>query len=103
MSKEKSVEEIREEFLSHVHNLVDYWNNVDERSTKEKLSGLAFSILSTLDGCSAELPSFIVAPLPHEDDKQYHINNGDDYYPENHNSNVNCDIAGELHELFYKE
>jgi hypothetical protein len=103
MYKEKSMEEVREEFLDHVRFMVDYWDNVEKDTTKEKLSGLAFSILVALDGCASDLPAFIVAPLPNKEDKQYLIENEEDYYSENHNSDVKCDIAGSLHELFYKK
>jgi hypothetical protein len=102
MSREKTMEEVKEEFLNHIRGMVDYWNEIQKDTTKEKLNGLAFSILTMLDGYSS-MPSFIVAPLPHEDDKEYNIENEEDYYPENHNSDVKCDIAGSLHELFYKK
>lgn len=102
MSREKTMEEVREEVLNHVRGMVDYWNGIEKDTTKEKLEGLAFSILTMLDGCGT-LPSFIVAPLPNEDDKEYNIENEEDYYPKNHNSDVKCDIAGSLHELFYKK
>jgi len=99
MSREKTVEEVREEFLEHIRGLVNYWDGVENYTTKDKLQGLAFSILTTLDGCT-DLPSFIVAPLPHKDDKQYKIEEDENYYPENHNIDVKCDIAGDLHELY---
>lgn len=93
-------QEVRKQFLDHIHYLVDYWNVADRETTKEKLNGLAFSILACLDG-ESEFPGFIVAPTPHEDDKQYHIDNNENYYPEN-NVDVECDIAGSLHDEFYK-
>lgn len=103
MSKEKTINEVRNEFLSHIKTLIDYWEKVpNQNSIKDRLSGLAFSILATIDGCSMDLPSFILAPCPHEDDKQFNIEEGNDFYPENHNSNVNCDISGGLHELLHK-
>lgn len=102
MSREKAMEEVREEVLDHIRGMVDYWNEIEKDTTKEKLEGLAFSILTMLDGYSS-MPSFIVAPLPHEDDKEYKIENKEDYYPENHNSDIKCDIAGGLHELFFKK
>jgi len=101
MSKEKTVEEVRTEFLEHIRELVNYWDRIEKDTTKEKLEGLAFSILVTLDGCSS-LPSFIVAPLTDKDNKQFNIEEDEDYYPENHEANIKCDISGELHELFYK-
>ena len=99
MIRYKDENEVREEFVHHVKNLVDYWDKCE--TTQDRLGGLAFSILSTIDGCSMAIPGFILAPLPHPEDKQYHLECGDKYcYAENHNSNVVCDIAGSLHDTF---
>ena len=81
------VEGLRKEFLDHIHSLVEYWSEVDERDAKEKLEGLAFSILSSLDGCS-DLPPFILAPLSAIKEGECNIK---DY-----------NITGCLHELFYQ-
>lgn len=101
--REKTTEEIREEFLKHVRHLIQYWDEVSGKNApetqKERLEGLAFSILVALDGNTMALPKFIVAPDPHPDDKEYLISEGNNYYPENHNSDVKGDIAGCLHEL----
>lgn len=102
-SREFTEEETRNAFLHHIRELVDYWDAADKETTKEKLNGLAFSILVALDGESLALPAFIVAPSPHEEDKQYCIDNNENYYSENHNSDVKCDIAGSLHDQFYKK
>lgn len=100
-SKEYTADEVQEQFLNHIRMLVDYWGEESSNHTQtERLSGLAFSILSAIDGCSASLPGFVLAPLPHEDDKQYNINNGENYYPQNHQVDINCDIAGDLHSHF---
>lgn len=101
MSREYTTDEIREKFLRHVWNLIEYWEKEDRPgSTRERLEGLAHSILATLDGASAELPSFIIAPSPHESDKAYHKKEGENWYPEN-KASVNGDIGGALHELLY--
>ncbi|MBP2652613.1 MAG: hypothetical protein H6Q73_182 [Firmicutes bacterium] len=97
MSREKTVDEVREQFLEYVVALINYWDKSVEGTARYKLEGLAHSLLSTLDGCSSGLPRFIVAPYPHPDDKQFCIEIGDDYYAEN-NSKIKCDIAGGLHE-----
>ena len=99
-SKEFTTNEVQEQFMNHVRMLIEYWDKSDKETTKEKIEGFAFSLLATIDGCGVDLPPFILAPEPHEDDKQYHINNGNNYYAEN--NNANCDIAGNLHELLYK-
>ena len=103
MSKEFTEEEVRNQFLDHIRMLVDYWDKETSKQTqRERLDGLAFSILSAIDGSSVSLPAFILAPFSHEEDKKFHIEKGENYYPENHNSNVKCDIAGSLHDLYYK-
>ena len=98
-SREITYEEIENEFVDRVWNLVDYWKKVEGRTEEEKIEGVVFSILTMLDGCSGGV-GYVVAPLPHKDDKEFHIETGENYYPENHNSNVKCNISGCLHEIF---
>lgn len=102
MSKEKSREEVREEFLSHVRNIIQYWSDLPGKSVRDRVEGVAFSIMSTLDGCSMAVPKFIVAPDPDPSDKPYHIENDEDYYPENHEIDIKSDISGGLHELLFR-
>ena len=81
-------EEILEHFHSHIRSLISYWegekgSNVPwDYSPRQRLEGLAHSILSCLDGCSIGLPGFMVVPDPHTDDKQYLSSIGKKYYPE---------------------
>jgi len=93
---ELTEEQVRENFLSQIHALVRYWNNQNEDDIG-KLEGLAFSILSILDGSSV-LPSFTVSPRPHEDDKEFNKSIGEHWYPES-----GCDISGCLHEQFLRK
>lgn len=54
-----TVEEARAEFLKHVANMADYWLKTSGATTcREKLNGLAFSILAAIDGSAAALPGF---------------------------------------------
>lgn len=99
--QEKTTGQVQREFIEYLWNMIDYWeNNPDRKTTKEKMSGLVFTILAALYGCDA-LPGFIVAPCPHENDKEYFIEQGENYYPYNDTSIVKGDIAGNLHEVFY--
>lgn len=103
-SREYTEEEIKEHFLNHVRMLVNYWDkDVPVQSQSERLSGLAFSILSAIDGYSGALPAFILAPSPHKDDKKFSIDCAENYYPQNHKSNIKCDIAGSLHGSFFNK
>lgn len=105
MCREYTVGEIRKQFLEHIRGLVNYWDGIPEKTITEKLEGLAFSILVVLDGGAMGLPGFIVAPIPHPSDKQFHVEEGEDYYPDNYEieGRIKGDIAGELHELFLKK
>jgi hypothetical protein len=96
-AKEITKEEARYLLLKHFANLVNYWENESSAKTsKEKLEGLLHSILVTLDGGSAGLPSYLLIPNPHPDDKQYSIENGYDYYPNQ------MDISGSFHDEIFK-
>lgn len=90
-------EEVRDQILDHLRDLVDYWADPDIAKgydTKERLSGLAFSILATLDGCS-DLPAFTLVPCPHEDDKEFHISEGENYFD-------STPVNFALHEFWHK-
>ena len=71
MSRAYTAEEIRNKFLGYIRHLVWYWDtHADDRNTRGKLSGLAFSILAMLDGCAIDIPAFLIVPSPHPEDKQ---------------------------------
>ena len=100
---EYTKDEVRQLFINHVKEWVDYWHNESRKpDTKDKLEGLARSILVMLDGYSAGLPAFIVAPFPSPEDKEDSKENGENWFPENDDELVKCNIAGCLHDLFYK-
>lgn len=106
MSKELSPDEVRSSFLRHVWVMIDYWEKEPRNPTaRQKLEGLAHSILCALDGSAAALPAFCVAPVPHPDDKKFHQKEGGDWYPENHKAAeaLKADISGSLHELLFRE
>lgn len=107
--REKTREEIRAEFLRHIWNMVRYWDELGpdplgkfpERTQRDRLAGLAFSILATIDGCSPEVTGFLMIPNPHPSDKQFLWNTGENWYPEAKGGVGGCcDIGGGLHEVF---
>jgi hypothetical protein len=89
MSRAKTEQEMQEEFLKQVKSLVKYWDSQD-MSSEQKLDGLAFSILTIIDGDTL-LPAYSLIPLTTKEDTEYFKSNGENYYPKN------VDIAGELH------
>lgn len=49
-------------FLTFISDMINYWNEeVNGKSQRERLEGLAFSILSHMDGSSGE-PHFLIPP-----------------------------------------
>lgn len=92
-------DEVREMFLRHVWLMIDYWD-ANKQDKREAMEGLAFSILTTLDGCAMALPGFAVIPQPHPDDKQFCIGEGENWFPPFDTTNP-CDIGGGLHEVFH--
>lgn len=91
-----TAEEVEKQFLTTVANYVEYWATLPNKTDREKVEGLAFSMLVILDGGSATLPGFAVTPTPHESDKDYHIERGENYFP------TDVDIAGSLHEVIHR-
>lgn len=101
--RELTENEVRSKVLSHVWGMIKYWDEVPNGNNQRgRLEGLAFSILSMLDGSSMSVPKMVVAPDPHPEDRAYHEENGEDWFPENHDVPVKCDLGGSLHELFHK-
>ena len=103
MSREWTEEEVRQMWLKHVWSTIDYWERKGAGlSARDLLKRMAFSLLSTIDGATGGMPGFILAPRPHPEDRQTCIDEGVNYFPENHEATIKADIAGELHELFHE-
>lgn len=107
MSREYTPEEVRTMLLKHAKGLVKYWattelNDGQPDTVEYRIEGAMFSLFATLDGCSGALPAFIVAPFPHSTDKQYHADNNENWFPENSETDVNCDVGGSLHHHFHR-
>ncbi len=106
MARQMTDNECRDALLKHIWDLTQYWGSTNEaviaqpKTTKERLEGLAFSILSVLDGCAMPVPGFVVAPSPHKDDKEYRRNKCEDWWPDSTGLEPH-DIGGSLHEHYH--
>jgi hypothetical protein len=83
ISRPYTPEEVRAKMLSHFKHLCKYWpqqTGAHNDTEEKRMQNLVFSILVTLDGGSCALPAFDLIPAPHESDKEYHIENGENYY-----------------------
>jgi hypothetical protein len=79
VSKPKTAEEVRVQVLAHIRHLSKYWATLLDKTIQDRCDGLAFSILNIFDGTTT-LPAFDLVVRPHPDDKQFHINEGSDWY-----------------------
>lgn len=106
--RQKTAEEIQDEFLRHLWHQVRYWASakVERETIEERLAGLAFGFLNMLDGTSMELPAFLLIPSAHPTDPNFRRERGEDWYPVN--EAVERVMKGEvsdgdmLHEKFYQ-
>lgn len=86
-------EECREMVLQQLKSMMLYCLGETRRATtRGKLDLLVFSILAMIDGSDIELPAFRLVPHPHEQDANYHRDNGENWWPDD------FDLSdGELH------
>jgi hypothetical protein len=104
MSRERTQEEVRAAFIGHLRRLIYYWTEeVKVTNPKELLKSFAFSVCCAIDGSADGLPGFILAPHAHPGDKQFHIANGEDYWPDNADAVVQCNISGMLQDEWYAD
>lgn len=79
MSNEITKEEARDNFLNSAKAIAFYWSNADV-TKREACDGVVFSLMNIFDGTSGSFPCAIDLILrPHPDDKQYHIDEEEDY------------------------
>ncbi|HUS89235.1 MAG TPA: hypothetical protein VMW91_07705 [Desulfosporosinus sp.] len=88
--------EVRNEFLDHIRSIAKYWAELPGKNSQERCDGVAFSILNIFDG-STMLPAMNISLLPHPEDKQYHIDEGKNWYEPKMIIN-DC----MLHEVYFK-
>lgn len=78
-------------------NIVNYWKN-SESSKVDSCEGVAFSILSLIDGCQIFNEGYFIYPCSNMDNICYNINEGNNFRPLNQEC-INNDTY--LHEIFY--
>jgi hypothetical protein len=93
MSREYTKEEMLDMFVYKLGDISKYWATVNVDAAKDFISrncineahyrtnGVIFSIMSMIDGCDGSMPAFKIVPSPHPDDKQFRIDNDENYWP----------------------
>lgn len=90
-------DEVIQILMHQIHNIVDYWANESRAETaQDKCKGVAHSILAMLDGSNLDIPAFNLVACPHEEDKQFCIDNEENWYE------PDMVICTALHEQFHR-
>lgn len=96
MSRAYTPEEARQQVYEHLRLMAKYWADLPGLSAHARTDGMAFSILSMLDG-STNLPVMDVVIRSTDEDKAYHVANGENFYEDG--TVINEDVM--LHEHYY--
>ncbi len=96
----KTEEELRIDFIKYIRSMINYWSEVDiECETadeiKNRLEGLAHSILSLIDGEVSNAPGYELIPISSKENNLYYLSEGERQIPEN------VDIAGSLNDTLF--
>lgn len=93
-----TVEECRNMFIDHIKGIVRYWEREAKNGNPHAISGVAHSILVTIDGGSGYHPALKLLTDPHPNDEQYHKELGENWYP------AGADITHgvQLHDLLHE-
>jgi hypothetical protein len=77
----RTPEEIRDDFMNTCRSIADYWAGDlrGEYSCRDRILGALHSWLCVIDGVSAGMPAFDLVASPHPDDKQFCIDEGEDW------------------------
>jgi len=99
--REMTSDEVQDEFLRHIHDLIEMHAGQSPYDIHDALMRLASSILMAIDG-DGPLPAWILAPCPFLSDMHCRKKKGLNYFPQNSAVGVAADISGDLHIQFIK-
>lgn len=75
-----TAEEVRDMLLEQFVHVARYWAGQTEQTVEQRCEGVVFSILTTLDGCSMNLPAFDLALQPAPEDEDYCKEQGENWF-----------------------
>lgn len=94
-----TTEEMKDRFMRLLIAAADEWARYPGKTPKERCRGLAFSILATIDGDSIEMPPIDLVLRPHEEDKDYHQELGENWIEDGTVINADAVLHEEWHDL----
>lgn len=79
MSYAKTIEYVRSEVLAQIRDIVEFWATLPNKTPDERCDGVAFSILTMIDG-EMNLPAMMLVLAPHGEDRKYDESRGKNWY-----------------------
>lgn len=86
--------EMLDVLMGGIRDAVEYWSSLPDVEiqrgrppmdaaglVRERCDGVAFSILTLLDGSTLAAPAFSVVPRPHAEDADYHEEHAENWWP----------------------
>lgn len=90
-------DEVIDRFIKSAQNIAAYWSKQRKYSRLDMCEGVAFSLLSLLDGCTMALPRMKLVLDPHPEDKEFLQSEGENWFE------PGMEIDTVLHEQFFKK
>lgn len=97
--REYTTEEVQQIFIKQMRAMAHNWaseHNRHGKSVEYCLDGLLHSFAAVCSGATLPLCSFALIPTPYLSDRDYHITQGDKWFPFNDDNNLDCDIMRNL-------
>ncbi len=97
-------DEVRDMIIEGARQAARYWAALPDvdaidgraRTIQDRCDGVAFSILTMLDGCGVTLPALTLKLDPHESDKAFLAEEGENWFE------PGMEISTSLHEFYDK-
>lgn len=92
MSRAYTKQEARTQVLEQIRHIAQYWANLPDKTPLQRTEGMAHTMLGIFDGVGC-LPAFDIVIRPHEDDKQFYIDEDEDYFEDGMVINDDCRLG----------
>lgn len=73
-------DELCKKFVKQIEIIAREWARYPDKTPLERTEGMAHSVLALIDGCTLVFPAINLVPSPHDEDKAFHISEGENFF-----------------------